>query len=95
MNELFDKLGAAAKRAANAVSTEVSIVAEEQKLREAYQALGKLYFKASRSGSELEGPAFEEECRKIDEAVKRIEELKRSKTVSDLYADEEDFEIVE
>ena len=91
MNELFDKLGAAAKRAANAVSTEVSVAAEEQKIREAYQALGKLYFKAKRTGGELDGIDFADQCRKVEASIKRINELKRSKNVTDLYADEEDF----
>ena len=95
MNELFDKLGAAAKRAANAVSTEVSIVAEEQKLREAYQALGKLYFKAKRTGGALDGIEFADQCRKVESSLKRINELKRSQNVADLYADEEDFVTVD
>ena len=95
MNELFDKLGAAAKRAANAVTTEVSVAAEEQKIREAYQALGKLYFKAKRTGGELDGIDFADQCRKVESSIKRINELKRSKNVTDLYADEEDFVTVD
>ena len=95
MNELFDKLGAAAKRAANAVTTEVSVAAEEQKIREAYQALGKLYFKAKRTGGELDGIEFADQCRKVEASIKRINELKRAKNVTDLYADEEDFVTVD
>ena len=95
MNELFDKLGAAAKRAANAVTTEVSVAAEEQKIREAYQALGKLYFKAKRTGGELDGIEFADQCRKVEASIKRINELKRSKNVTDLYAVEEDFVTVD
>ena len=95
MNDLFDKLGAAAKRAANAVTTEVSVAAEEQKIREAYQALGKLYFKAKRTGGELDGIDFADQCRKVESSIKRINELKRSKNVTDLYADEEDFVTVD
>lgn len=95
MNDFFDKLGAAAKRAANAVSTEVNVAAEEQKLREAYQALGKLYYKAKRAGQEPEGIDFADQCRKIDAALKRIDELKRANNVTDVYADEEDFVTVD
>ncbi|MBR2047018.1 MAG: hypothetical protein IJ960_00300 [Oscillospiraceae bacterium] len=95
MNELFDKLGAAAKRAANAVSTEVSVAAEEQKIREAFQALGKLYYKAKRSGTEPAGFEFDEQCRKVEASIKRINELKNARNVTSVYADEEDFEIVE
>lgn len=95
MNDLFDKLGAAAKRAVNAVSTEVSVAAEEQKIREAYQALGQLCFKAKRTGKELEGPEFDDCCRRIEASLKRINELKRASNVSDVYAEEEDFVTVE
>lgn len=95
MSDFFDKLGAAAKRAANTVSTEVSVAAEEQKIREAYQALGKLYFKAKRAGAEPGGIEFADQCRKIEASMKRIKELKRSKNVTDLYADEDDFVTVD
>ena len=95
MSEFFDKLSAAAKRAANTVSTEVSVAAEEQKIREAYQALGKLYYAAKRSGGQTDGLDFADQCRKIDASVKRINELKRSKNVTDIYADEEDFVTVD
>lgn len=96
MSEFFDKLGAAAKRAANSVSTEVSIAAEEQKIREAYQSLGKLYFQASRSGAEPNGPDFSDQCRKIEASLKRIRELKDRKDVTgENYAGEDDFVTVE
>lgn len=92
MNDFFDKLGAAAKRAAGTVSTEVSIAAEEQKVREAYQALGKLYYQASRTGKEPAGLAFADQCRRIDASLKRIRELRDSKNVaSDPCAEDEDF----
>ena len=90
MSDFFDRLGAAAKRAANTVSTEVSVAAEEQKIREAYQALGKLYFKAKRTGGQTEVIDFADQCRKIEASMKRFKELKKSKNVTDIYADEED-----
>ena len=95
MSDFFAKLGAAAKRAANNVSTEVSVAAEEQKIREAYQALGKLYFQAKHTGGELDGLDFADQCRKVEASLKRINELKRAKNVTDVYADEEDFVTVE
>lgn len=87
MNEFFDRLGAAAKRTANSVATNVNVAAEEQKLREYYQELGKLYFHASRKGEELTGPDFADQCRKIEAGLKRIRDLKSSKDVTG----EEDF----
>lgn len=82
MNEFFDRLGAAAKRAASSVATDVSVAAEEQKIRESYQALGKLYFQASRRGEELNGAAFDEHCAKIEASLKRIAELKERRDVT-------------
>lgn len=91
MNDFFDKLGAAARRAADSVSTEVSVAAEEQKIKESYQALGKLYYNASRSGSELTGLDFADHCRRIDASMRRIRELKDKKNVTGSYAEEQDF----
>lgn len=95
MSDFFDTLGAAAKRAASSVSVEVQIAAEEQKIREAYQALGQLYFKASRTGKPTQGMAFADQCRKVEASLRRINELKRSKNVTDVYAEEADFVTVE
>ena len=39
MEKLLNNLGAAAKRAAGAVSTGVQVAADEQKIKECYQAL--------------------------------------------------------
>ena len=83
MNDFFDRLGAAARRAADTVTIEVNVAAEEQKIKEAYQALGKLYYQASRSGSEPTGPDFADYCRKIDASIKRVKELKDSKNVTE------------
>ena len=89
-DSLFDKIGSAAKRAADSVSANVSIAAEEQKIREASQAIGKLYYKAKRGGKELDGPDFADQCRRIDACLKRIDELKSRKDVAG-YAYDEDF----
>lgn len=95
MNDFFDKLGAAAKRAASTVSTEVSVAAEEQKIREQYQVLGKLYFRAKRTGEETEGLEFADCCRKIEASLKRINELKRGNEVSDVSDKDDDYVTVE
>ena len=92
MSDFFGKLEAAARRAANSVSNEVNVAAEEQKIREHYQALGQLYYRARRTGKELDGPAFDDYCAKIESSLKRINALKRANNVSGTYAEEEDFE---
>ena len=96
MNEFLSKLGAAAKRAADTVSTEVSVAAEEQKIREAYQALGKLCYQANKESKALGGEEFDAQYAKVDAAMARIKELKDRKNVtSDPVADDEDFVTVE
>ena len=91
MNEFFDKLGAAARRAADTVTTEVNVAAQEQKIKEAYQALGKLYYQAVSNGTEKGGAEFDELCGRIEASLKRIKELKANKSVTETYAQEEDF----
>ena len=80
MNDLLNKLGAVTRRAADAVGTELNIVAHEQRVREAYQALGKLYYHHVSSGCLPEGDAFDEKMAVIAEELKRIKELRSHKT---------------
>lgn len=81
MNDFFDKLGAAVQRTADKVSTEVNVAAQEQKVRELYQALGKLYYQRCQSGGNFEGPEFDELVHKVREGLVRINHLRNSQTV--------------
>ena len=101
MHDFFDKLGAAAKRAAGNVANEVSVAAEKQNLSDLYRNLGKRYYQAVKNG---EAPELSAEITKIDEALKHLEELKDRRNVepevtvepkAETYADEPDFVIVE
>ena len=106
MHDFFDKLGAAAKRAAGNVANEVSVAAEKQKLSDCYKDLGKRYYQAVKNG---ETPDLAAEIAKIDEALARIEALKDRRDVTSVTveskpeeapqteptADEPDFIIVE
>ena len=93
MHDFFDKLGAAAKRAAGNVANEVSVAAEKQKLSEAYQALGKQCYQAMKRDESL---VCDEQIARIDEILKRLEELKDRRNVEpDVTAGESDFVIVE
>lgn len=83
MSEFFDKLGAAARRAADTVSTDLNIVAHEQKVREGYQALGKLYYQYVSSGLMPEGQEFDEKMAIVAGELERIAQLKAHKTVVD------------
>ena len=102
MHDLFDKLGAASKRAAGHVATKVSVAAEKQKLSDAYRDLGKRYYQALKRGEVADLSA---EVAKIDEALARIDALKDRRDVTSVRpeptadttptADEPDFVIVE
>ena len=104
MNDFFDRLGNAARRAAGTVAGEVSIAAEKQKLSDAYRALGKLCYEAIKGNESL---VCDEQIARIDAILARLEELKSRRnvepnvtpapeTVTDpITADETDFVIVE
>ena len=81
MNDLLNKLGAAARHAAGTVSTELNIVTHEQKVKEQYQALGKLYYNYVSSGLVPEGAVFDEKMAAVTEELKRIKELRAQKSV--------------
>jgi hypothetical protein len=103
MNDFFDKLGSAAKRAANNVANEVSIAAEKQRLSDAYRDLGKLCYQALKQN---EIPNFPADVAKIDGLLQRIAELKDRRDVTNVQtepsappapapeADEPDFILV-
>lgn len=83
MNDFFDKLSAVARRTVNTVSTDVSILAHEQKLREQYQTIGKLYCQYVSSGMVPEGDEFDEKLVAAAAELKRINQLKAHKEVAD------------
>ena len=106
MNDFFDRLGNAARRAAGTVAGEVSIAAEKQKLSDAYRALGKLCYEAIKGNESL---VCDEQIARIDAILARLEELKTRRnvepnvtpadgpetTTDPIIADETDFVIVE
>ena len=95
MEEFLNKLGAAAKRAAGSFATGVNVAAEEQKIKELYQSLGKLYYQTSRRGGDLNGAEFADFMRRIDAVQKHIQEIKNRKNVTGTYVSEDDFVDVE
>lgn len=83
MSDFFDKLGAAARRAADNINTDLTIAAQEQKVKEAYQALGKLYYQHVSTGLVAEGDAFNQKMKAAEEALARIAQLKEHRDVVD------------
>ena len=81
MSEILNKLGAVARQTADTVSIQVAIASEEQKIRTAYQMLGKLWYRAEKQGKPAGGPEADQLMARIDGSLDRIRELKFRKTV--------------
>lgn len=87
--DLLDKASAAARAAAEAARSaahaaklSIAIAAEEDKIRTAYQQLGKQYFQDTTAGVPTQGPAYEKQIALIQEAATRIAELKERKNAA-------------
>lgn len=65
-----------AKILAAVAKANVSIYAEEDKIRKAEAQLGKLYYRDYAVGEEMDSAEYLPWCQKIDESKKLIEELK-------------------
>ncbi|MBQ8579518.1 MAG: hypothetical protein IJ448_02355 [Oscillospiraceae bacterium] len=81
MANFFDDLGAAFKKVANDVSNEVTIAGKEQQLKEDFQALGRMHFKAVRAGKEPAGEEFSAQVEKILLLMQEINQLRDNKKV--------------
>ena len=62
----------ATKRAANSAKLSIAIAAEEEKVKSAYQAIGKLYYQDQIAAATPSGPAYDEQICRIDAALQRI-----------------------
>ena len=82
MSDFFSNLGKAVRRMANDVGVEVSVAAQEQRLRETYQALGRLHYEAVQAGKAPEGDGFDAQISKIHELIADIHETRRNQNVT-------------
>ena len=92
MHDFFDKLGAAAKRAAGTVANEVSVAAEKQKLSDAYRDLGRRYYQALKRGEDAD---LAPEVAQIDDILRRLENLKDRRNMIDMDEDPLDTQATE
>ena len=67
-----------AKRLAHSAKKNVNILAEEDKIKDAYREIGRLYCEAIHSGAPLTGPAYDRQLDIIEAAQERVEELKNT-----------------
>ena len=78
MSNFFDDLGNAFKKLADDVNIEVSVAAKQQKVKEAYQKLGRMHYQAARKGIAPSGVEFDKQVALIRELLQQISELKNS-----------------
>ena len=92
-----------AKILAAVAKANVSIYAEEDKIRKAEAQLGKLYYRDYAVGEEMDTAEYLPWCQKIDESKKTIAELKdfiaslredEAPAVTEAAPTDDDFEIV-
>lgn len=77
MSDFFGDLGKACQRAVDGVTNEVSCAALEQKIGDAYRALGRLYYETVQRGETPEGKKFEVHTHKIAALQAELEEKRR------------------
>ena len=89
MGNFFDDLGNAFKKLADDVSTEVSVTAKQQKAKEEFQKLGRMYYQAACKGTEPVGAEFDKQVALIRELLQQINDLKDNANVAsaDDFAD--------
>lgn len=73
---------AATKRAANSAKLSIAIAAEEEKVKAAYQAIGKLYYQNKCAAAAPIGPAYDEQIARIEASLRRIGELRSQRDVT-------------
>ena len=84
MANIFDDLGKAVTRVASSVGTEVHVAAQEQRLKEAYQVLGRMHYEAVRAGNVPAGAAFDAQMETISALIAAIRELRRAQNVTNV-----------
>jgi len=83
MSDFFDDLSKALRKAADNVTAEFSVAAQEQRLKEAYQELGRMHFEAVRAGNAPQGEAFDAQLAKIRALINNINQTRRNQNVTD------------
>ncbi len=81
MNEFVDDMTMAVKRAVTSVGTGISVAAQQQRVKETYEAIGKLYCQTVGEGKEPTGEAFDTQVRRVNELLEQIRQAKENQSV--------------
>ncbi len=83
MPDFFSDLESAFKRVASTVSSEVTLAAREQKVREAFQTLGRMYYKALQEGAATDSDELRQQANKIHALLQEIDEMRANQKMPD------------
>ena len=81
MSEFLNDLGKALHWAADTVATEVSVAAQEQRVKDTYEAIGRLYCQAVSEGQEPTGEAFDQQVKRVNILREKIRKTRESQKV--------------
>lgn len=84
MSNFFDDVGKVVTRAVHSVGKEFNVAAQEQRLKEAYQVLGRMHFDAVQAGIPLTGPEFDAQMAKIADLVASIRDMRQAQNVTNV-----------
>ena len=82
MSNFSDDLGNAFKKLADDVTTEVSVTAKQQKVKEEYQKLGRMYYQTACKGTEPVGAEFDKQVAVIRDLLQQINDMKNNANVA-------------
>lgn len=85
-NFIYD-FGNAVRKMVSSVNTDMAVAARKQNLKDAYQKLGRMYYRASQAGCLAAGEEFDAQVEKIESLLREINDLRCNENV----ASEEDF----
>ena len=82
MSEFFSDLGKAVQRVTGNIGAEISVAAQEQRIKDAYQELGRLYFESVQAGQTPDEAALSAQVDRICQLKQQIEEIRSKQDVA-------------
>ncbi len=76
MSDIFDDIGNAVRRAADQVTTGISVASLNQQISDAYKELGRMHHQAAKEGKPLIGPEFARKLNLIEDLQRQVKEKK-------------------
>ena len=78
MHDFVDDVTMAVKRAVTTVGSGISVAAQQQRVKETYEAIGRLYCQAVAEGKEPTGEAFDAQVRRVDALLEKVRKIREN-----------------